>query len=61
MAHECEDCGQQCYCDMDDCGGLEQPSDCPHFRMHEQGLNMDGSRMDDGEDYDEFWDGTNGD
>jgi hypothetical protein len=31
MAHECEDCGMECYCDMDDCGGLEQPNDCPHF------------------------------
>ena len=31
MAHSCEICGQQCYCDMDDCGGLPQPEDCPHF------------------------------
>lgn len=31
MAHECERCGQQCYCDMDDCGGLPQPSSCPHL------------------------------
>lgn len=31
MAHTCEECGMECYCDMDDCGGLEQPSDCRHF------------------------------
>jgi hypothetical protein len=31
MAHECQDCGQECYCDMDDCGGLPMPSDCPHI------------------------------
>lgn len=31
MAHECEQCGQECYCDMDDCGGLPQPSSCPHL------------------------------
>lgn len=53
MAHECEECGQQCYCDMDDCGGLEQPNDCPHFAMHLKGLYMDGSRMEES-DEDEF-------
>jgi len=31
MAHECELCGQECYCDCDDCGGLPQPDDCLHF------------------------------
>lgn len=31
MAHECENCGMYCYCDMDDCGGFEQPIDCPHL------------------------------
>jgi hypothetical protein len=36
MSHECEDCGQECYCDMDDCGGLPQPNDCPHLRRHGQ-------------------------
>lgn len=34
MAHECEICGQQCYCDIDDCGGLPQPDDCPHLARH---------------------------
>jgi hypothetical protein len=31
MAHECEYCGQVCYCDFDDTGGLSQPDDCPHL------------------------------
>jgi hypothetical protein len=31
MAHECPYCGQQCYCDCDDTGGLAVPSDCPHL------------------------------
>ena len=31
MAHECEFCGQYCYCDGDDTGGLPQPVDCPHL------------------------------
>lgn len=31
MAHECMYCGQECYCDLDDCGGFQQPSDCPHI------------------------------
>lgn len=34
MSHECEICGQECYCDMDDCGGMEQPPDCRHFLRH---------------------------
>ena len=34
MSHECEVCGQECYCDIDDCGGMEQPDDCPHFERH---------------------------
>lgn len=36
MAHECEVCGQECYCDMDDMGGMEQPNDCPHFLQHDR-------------------------
>lgn len=28
--HECPFCGEECYCDMDDCGGLPVPDDCPH-------------------------------
>ena len=31
MAHECEQCGQQCYCDQDDMGGLPQPNSCRHL------------------------------
>jgi hypothetical protein len=31
MAHECIFCGQECYCDCDDTGGLPQPDDCPHL------------------------------
>jgi hypothetical protein len=30
MAHECELCGQYCYCDMED-HGQPQPEDCPHL------------------------------
>jgi len=29
MAHECPDCGQECYCDMED-HGQEAPGDCSH-------------------------------
>ena len=36
MAHECEICGQECYCDMDDCGGFDQPDDCVHFLHHKE-------------------------
>jgi hypothetical protein len=31
MAHECEYCGQQCACDLDDTGALRQPDDCLHL------------------------------
>ena len=34
MARECDFCGQWCYCDMDDIGGLPQPDDCPHLNGH---------------------------
>jgi hypothetical protein len=30
MAHECELCGQQCYCDGED-HGQPQPHDCTHL------------------------------
>lgn len=33
MAHECPDCGQQCYCDMDDTGGMPVPDE--HILDHE--------------------------
>lgn len=36
MAHECEICWQECYCDQDDCGGMPQPDDCYHFRKHRE-------------------------
>lgn len=36
MAHECEICGQECYCDMDDIGGCEQPISCVHFAHHRE-------------------------
>ena len=36
MAHTCEICGQMCYCDMDDCGGFEQPDNCIHFKHHKE-------------------------
>lgn len=31
MAHECEQCGMECYCDCDDMGGMRQPDNCPHL------------------------------
>ena len=31
MAHDCEYCGQACYCDCDDMGGLPQPTNCRHL------------------------------
>jgi hypothetical protein len=31
MAHTCEYCGMECYCDQDDTGGLPQPNGCPHL------------------------------
>lgn len=31
MAHECEICGQECYCDMED-HGQPQPDNCVHLR-----------------------------
>ncbi len=31
MAHECEICGQECYCDMEDHGDQPQPDDCVHI------------------------------
>lgn len=31
MAHECEYCGQECYCDQEDIGGMPQPNNCPHI------------------------------
>jgi hypothetical protein len=34
MAHECYECGMECYCDGDDTGGLPQPRDCPHLIRH---------------------------
>ena len=29
MAHECPECGQECYCDMED-HWQEAPDDCSH-------------------------------
>jgi hypothetical protein len=31
MAHECEECGQMCFCDGED-HGMPQPNDCRHAR-----------------------------
>lgn len=28
--HTCPFCGYECDCDLDDCGGLPVPADCPH-------------------------------
>ena len=30
--HECEECGQACYCDQDDCFHDRQPRGCDHLR-----------------------------
>jgi len=46
--HECEVCGQECYCDMDDMGGMDQPDDCPHFLKHDrEDCENDGSDWED--------------
>jgi hypothetical protein len=29
VSHECEECGQHCYCDMED-HDQPQPADCTH-------------------------------
>ena len=31
MSHECQFCGQQCYCDLDDIDMGGMPDDCPHW------------------------------
>lgn len=31
MSHECQFCGQECYCDGEDVGGMPQPSNCSHL------------------------------
>ena len=36
MSHECDECGQECYCDGEDTGGMPQPLDCPHIFRHQQ-------------------------
>jgi len=28
--HDCSQCGQACYCDLDDCDMGEAPADCDH-------------------------------
>jgi hypothetical protein len=28
MAHDCENCGELCYCDGEDLGGQPAPEDC---------------------------------
>lgn len=30
MAHECWECDEVCFCDIDDTWGLPQPKDCRH-------------------------------
>jgi len=30
MCHTCPECGEVCYCDMDDCDFDNIPDDCPH-------------------------------
>ena len=49
MAHECPYCGQECYCDCDDTGGLPQPADCPHLHG---GCESDPFEIE--EEYDEY-------
>lgn len=46
MSHECDSCGQECYCDGDDTGGLPQPTDCPHLNGK--------CEADENEDWEEF-------
>jgi len=53
MAHECEICGQECYCDMDDTGGMPQPGDCIHYAHHKE-TGGDGEYDDPEEDIDRW-------
>ena len=59
MAHACEVCGLECYCDMDDTGGFEQPDDCVHL------TNPDECGVGEGGDFDDDkwggWDDDLGD
>lgn len=40
MAHECIDCGQQCYCDGED-HGQPTPIDCNHCDLATLNINPD--------------------
>lgn len=51
MSHECEECGQWCFCDLDDTA-LPQPSDCRHA--------CDVTTYGDDDDYDPTRDADNG-
>lgn len=40
MAHTCMDCGQECYCDMED-HHQDTPSDCTHQCDDDDGMDDD--------------------
>jgi hypothetical protein len=42
MSHECDECGQECYCDGEDTGGMPQPLSCPHIFKHSEEDELDG-------------------
>jgi hypothetical protein len=44
MCHTCPECGEVCYCDMDDCDFDNIPDDCPHVCQDDD--NNDGGRDD---------------
>jgi hypothetical protein len=48
MCHECEECGQWCYCDQDDTAFDHQPIDCRHLSgIPGECAVADGERDDD--------------
>jgi len=55
MSHECPYCGQECYCDIDDTGGMPVPSDCPHLNGE---CEMDWEPDDEVESDDEWMERT---
>lgn len=46
MAHTCEECGMECYCDGDDMGGQPQPASCRCLKKHEDHMEDSYRDMD---------------
>lgn len=43
MAHECPDCGELCYCDMEDClnNFPDDIDNCTHYEFCKGGMLID--------------------